>query len=233
MKNSSQKITPIILIIALGSFVISSSCGRSKKEEIEQMEMAKRETETEQNIIKMANNYNAVLDWEKDLRPKNFLSRSAYTFEVQRALVREDNRPVLFIAGVQDIEKHGNEYIVFFDKGNRFFGISLEVNLPILFILNCTEEQVKRILNQPNEILFENYSVVASILAVNKMRFSLTPHSLGEYEANIEVDSSTVFIAKGNCLDLLFVDDFGASEVEKIIKKALMKPKLKDERDKR
>lgn len=176
----------------------------------------------------MANSYDAVLDWEKDLRPKRRLS-FVYTVEVQRALVREDNKPVSFIASVQDIEKRGNEYIVFFDKWSGYFGINLETNLPILFVLKCTEEQVKRILNQPDDILFENYSVIASISDVNKMRFNLTPYSLGEYEANIEIDSSAVFIAKGNCLDLLFVGDFGATEVEKLMKEMLIEPKSKDE----
>lgn len=231
MKNPIQKITLIILIITLGCFTVLSSCRRSKKGEIIQMERAKRNAEAEQNIMKMANSYNAVLDWEKDLRPKNFLT-SVYTVEVQSALVREDNRPVLFIAGVQDIEKRGNEYMVFFDKGSMYFGISLGDNLPILFILNCTEEQVKRMLNQPNEISFGNYSVIASISDVNKIRFNLTPYSVGDYEANIEIDSSAVFIAKGYCLDLLFVGDYGASELEKIMKEALMKPKSKEERNK-
>ena len=147
--------------------------------------------------------------------------------------MREDNRPVIFIASVQDMEKRGNEYIVYFDKWSGYFGISLEAYLPILFILKCTEEQVKRILNQPNEILIENYSVIASISDVNKMRFSLTPYSLGEYEANIEIDSSAVFIAKGNCLDLLFVGDFGATEVEKLMKEVLIEPKSKDESEKK
>lgn len=232
MKNSSQKITLRILIIALGCFVVLSSCGRSKKEEIKQIEKAERKADIEQNIMKMANKYNAVLDWEKDLRPKSFL-RSAYTVEVQRVLVREDNRPVIFIASVQDMEKRGNEYIVYFDKWSGYFGISLEAYLPILFILKCTEEQVKRILNQPKEILIENYSVIASISDVNKIRFSLTPYSLGEYEANIEIDSSAVFIAKGNCLDLLFVGDFGATEVQKLMKEMLIEPKSKDESEKK
>lgn len=229
MKNDIHK--SIFILIILGGFVILTSC-KSIKEEAKIKEEEEQQAEIEQNIMKMANSYNAVLDWEKDLTPKTFL-KSIYTVEVQRALVREDNRPVSFIASVQDIEKRGNEYIVFFDKWSGYFGISLEAYVPILFVLKCTEEQVKRIINQPNEILIENYSVIASISDVNKMRFSLTPYSLGEYEANIEIDSSAVFIAKGNCLDLLFVGDFDASEVEKIIKEALMEPKSKEERDKK
>jgi len=231
MKNSIRKITLIILIITLGCFVSLSSCGRSKKEEIKQMKKAKIKVEIEQNIKKMANNYNAVLDWEKDLKQKSFLT-NVYTVEVQRALVREDNRPVIFVASVQDIEKRGNEYIVYFDRWTGYYNINLEADLPILFILNCTEEQVKRILNQPNEVLFENYSVIALISDVNKMRFSLTPYPLGEYEADIEIDSSEVFIAKGNCLDLLFIGDFGSSELEKIIKESIMNLKSKEEKDK-
>ncbi|MEA2006253.1 MAG: hypothetical protein U9O50_08380 [Acidobacteriota bacterium] len=230
MKDFIQKIRLIILIITLGCLVILSSCGESKKEEKKQMEKVKRKTEIVKRITEMAKIYNAVIDWEKDLRPKNFL-RNVFTVEVQRALVRENNRPVLFIAGVQDIEKRGDEYIVYFDRWAGYYSInleSLEANLPILFIIKCTEEQAQRILNQPNEILFENYSVIASISDVHKMRFSLTPYSLGEHEANIEIDSSEVFIAKGNCLDLLFIGDFGVSEFWNTVKETLMEFKPKE-----
>lgn len=229
MKNDIHK--SIFILIILGSFVILTSC-KGIKEEAKIEEEEEKQAEIEQNIMKMANSYDAVLDWEKDLRPKDFLT-SVYTVEVQRALVREDNRPVLFIADVQDIEKRGNEYTVYFDRWTGYFGINVETYLPILFILKCTEEQVKKILNQPNEILFENYSVIASISDVNRMRFGLTRYSLGEYEANIEIDSSAGFIAKGNCLDLLFVGDFGATEVEKLMKEVLIGPKSKDESDKK
>lgn len=199
MKNDIHK--SIFILIILGSFVILTSC-KSIKEEAKIKEEEEKQAEIEQNITKMANSYDAVIDWEKDLKPKRLLS-FVYTVQLQRALVREDNRPVSFIASVQDIEKSDNEYIVYFDKWS--FDINLDINLPILFVLKCTEEQVKRILNQPNEILFENYAVIASISDVNKMRFNLTPYPIGEYGAYIEIDSSEIFIAKGNCLDLLFV----------------------------
>jgi len=221
---SVNKITSTILIFTLGCFAILASCERGKKDEKEPIEKAKREIEIEKRITKMAKKHNAVINWEKGLKAKNWFA-GIYTLKVQNALKREDKRPVLLHATIQDIEKSDNGYLVYFDRWAGYFGIESEVSFPILFILKCPEEQVQKILNQSDELILENYSVIASISEVKKMRFSLTPYSIGEYEAHIEIDSSEVFIARGDCLDLMFIGDNGLSEIQKIMKEVTLKIK--------
>lgn len=199
MLNSTRKVKLIVLIITFGCFIVLSCSDRSEKEKIKLMEKSKLESEIGKKMIEMAKHYNAVIDWEKTLEPEEIFSMP-YTLEVQNALIREDKRPILFIASIQDIERSGNEYIISFDRRGSFSG---------LFILKCSELQVQKILNQPQESLWDNYSIIASISNVKKTRFSLTSSSFGEY--------SEVLIAKGDCLDLMFIGDYGLSEMQKLL----------------
>lgn len=214
LKNSSQKIMPLISMISLVCFITLGSCDGRKKEEIKQMERHNMEVEMEKRIIEMAENYNAVIDWEKDFRLKDF--DEVYTFEVQDALVREDEKPIMFISSIKDIERTDTEYKVYFYKGFEHFGEEANTGISVLFILNCTIELVQKVLSHSEESIFENYSVIASISEVNKVRFSLTPYSLGDYEAIIEIDSNGIIVAKGECMDLMFVADYGLSETQKL-----------------
>jgi len=137
--NSTRKVKLIVLIITFGCFIILSCSDRGEKEKIKLMEKSKLESEIEKKMIEMAKHYNAVIDWEKTLELEEIFPMP-YTLEVQNALIREDKRPVLFIASIQDIERSGNEYIISFDRRGSF---------PGLFILKCSELQVQKILNQP------------------------------------------------------------------------------------
>jgi len=205
--NSTRNVKLIVLIITFGCFIVLSCSDRSEKEKIKLMEKSKLESEIGKKMIEMVKHYNAVIDWEKTIESGKFFSLPL-TLEVQNALIREDKRPVLFSASIQDIEKSGNEYIISFDRWESFQG---------LFILKCSELQVQKILNQPKETIYDNYSIIASISNVKKKRFSLTSSSSGEY--------SEVLIAKGDCLDLMFIGDYGLSEMQKFLSEVTKKLK--------
>jgi hypothetical protein len=81
--------------------------------------------------------------------------------------------------------------------------------LPMIeFILDCTDEQVKKITQQQIDSSWEQYAVIAEIQKIRKVIFNLKAEGDSE-EPEISVDTTDdVFIATGKCLDLLFVGDY-------------------------
>jgi hypothetical protein len=155
-------------------------------------------------IIELADKYNAVVNWSEPLSKKEFLS-PVFTIEVEDALLRKDNRPVLFIAKVKDVVRKENEYLV------RFLAAgSLETSsLMFEFILDCSDEQVSKVIQQQIEY-GDCYAVIASINKLKKVAFEVTPVVDSDDEGNygaIEIDTPNTFVATGRCIDLLFVKD--------------------------
>lgn len=211
MKNTIHKSIFIFMSITLGCCMILTSC-KISKEEPKKREEAERNLEIEQNILLMSKKYDAVRDWEKQFKK---ISRSVYTIDLQKALIREDSRPILFFASIADIKKQKEDYLVYFDMGSLFdinyIDLWLLLSFPsIRFILKCTEEQVEKILNTKTEFLNERFAIVASIFNVEKHAFKLSASSGDQESSYIEVDDSDVFMAEGICLDLMFVGKYGS-----------------------
>jgi hypothetical protein len=164
-----------------------------------------KEESTRKAIIELADKYNAVVNWSEPLSKKPFLS-PVFTIEVEDALLRKDNRPVLFLAKVGDVERKENKYLV------RFFSAGgLEKSSSMFeFILDCSDEQVSKIIQQQIEY-GDRYAVIAAINKVKKLAFEVTPVIEGYGEdaySSIEIDTPDTFVATGRCIDLLFVKDY-------------------------
>lgn len=56
--------------------------------------------------------------------------------------------------------------------------------------------------------LFEQYAVVALISTLQKPKFEVKAYSHSGEDAEVVVESPDIFIARGRCLDLLFVGDY-------------------------
>jgi hypothetical protein len=199
MKDSFKIVAAWVVIIGgiVGWWVFAKNDeSKTKSTEPKSMEQARKES-IHKAIIELADSYNAVVNWREPLRIKPF------TIEVEGALLRKDNRPVLFLATVEDVERKENKYLV------RFVTDNLDV-LPVLamfeFVLDCNDEQTKKITQQQIEF-WERYAVVAEIQKVRKVIFGLKADNYTE-EPEISIDTQDVFVATGKCLDLLFVGDY-------------------------
>lgn len=176
-------------------------------------------------VSDMVIKHNAVvIDWE-------IFGEEIYTIEVEEALIRSDGRPVLFLLGdVDDIVRRDEGYFVHFKPALDIpgFGIPPEIHslgIPpeIHFVLKCSPEQVKKIMNRPawsfSEYLFfdNEYLVIAAISHVRRIESQPDAFIGIRGDEGISLDGwiefqSDVFIASGDCLDLLFVRDFEKRE---------------------
>ena len=106
-----MKVTKLVLLLIL---LFSVACHRTDKEEIEEKEINKEIQILKQAVSDMVKKHNAITDWEKNLN-----TYRSYTIQVEDALIRSDNRPILFFGRVNDIAKKANKYFIHFSKFSR------------------------------------------------------------------------------------------------------------------
>lgn len=199
MKTIAIKIVIVIIAIAIGVYVVSNiiSSRRSKVEE--EKANAEKKLKIERNISDMVVQFDAVADWRSSFDEKDILE-PIYTIHIQEALLKTNGRPILFYASVDDVLKREKQHIV------RFVNW-LDIGLTIYFELQCNEDQTKRLLEIPTEFFLDEFAVIAQIEEVRKPEFAVRAYARGSEEAEIEVESSDIFIATGKCLDFLYVGD--------------------------
>jgi hypothetical protein len=145
-------------------------------------------------VKKIADKYQAAVGGEEEL---------TYTIQAQKRFITD--KPTLFTdAYVDDIfERDGKTFIRFSSSWFAHNNYVLE--------LECNDEMVDKILGQKggNHDFDGSYAVVASIQEVSKpARFELQG-SLYDENKDIEIyiNSSEVFIAKGTCIDIAYIEE--------------------------
>lgn len=170
------------------------------KTDKEKMETERR-NRTEKSIKETAERNNAIVNWHNRFDAN---ALSTYTIEVQDALIKTDNRPIIFFASVEDIVRERGKYCA------RFCNPLISSSPVIYFVLDCTPEQIGQMVAHRSE-LYENYAVVARICGVKKVRFEVKGYAqtYEDYEEiRLQLEQSDVFVATGKCLELLPVGDY-------------------------
>lgn len=150
-------------------------------------------SQREQTLNGLVARYGAVDDWDKDL---------TYTIQAQERLIID--RPILFRAYVDDIFRRNEKTYIrasssYFDDANY------------ILELDCDDSIVNKILSNRKDDstlnYFADYAIVANIQEVIKPILSLNGSVASEDEAEIDIESSSSFIAKGLCVDLESIED--------------------------
>lgn len=201
MKNFISRSGSVLIVLAIGVWVVLgiNSCGSLKREK-EKVETEKK-IRIKQAITDMIARHNAVNDWERNLREK-FISMltKVYSIQVEQALVRKDGRPILLFASVEDVARQDNKY---FGHFHNWFGLGPNIH----FVLECKPDQIKKVMEQ-SASQFEQYAVVALISSIQRPKFEPGAYSENGEGQEITIESSNIFIAKGRCVDLLFVGQY-------------------------
>ena len=84
----------------------------------------------------------------------------------------------------------------------------------VRFVLKCDDTKLLELINQrvdQNEVIslggFGNYIVVAKIDDVKKINLRITGYPEGEEEVALEYAPADVFIATGNCIDFVYIEE--------------------------
>jgi len=189
----------------------------------------------EENISSLSAKYNAVSDWEDTIIPRGQFN-SVYTIDLQDALISNKNRPVIFLASLLDVSRENGEYIAkfFFFHLSESSDYS-EFEYGVNFVLKCNSTLAERLIalgehgGTPSmdmtrgrsrlahrlggKSFFDetDFIVVAKISRVFKPLFSVKAsvieHESSTPEAYIQLDSGYTFVANGECLELVPLED--------------------------
>lgn len=167
----------------------------AKKEETRQEKISEKTT----IVQNLANKYQTKIGDGEEL---------IYTIEAQEEYISGYNSdsPILFTdVYLDDIYYNRDEQIFI-----RFSSGLFSRNKYILE-LEGNEETVKKLLAQKIDkdvfTLYGEYAVVAKIQEITKPVFALKGSGLLEDEVEIEITDSNLFIAKGVCLDAVYIAD--------------------------
>jgi len=228
--RTKLNIYPIKFItISIFLLFILHSCNNSDKKTYETKESSKLEEssklkeERKTNILSMlGTKHNAIKDWEKVLYERNIV----FTADLEKILVNSDNKPIIFVSQLVDIKKQNGKYFMQFqrdsfsglldylsDSNSTYLEYLSESN--IRFILECDLSAFK---NEFDKFDKENKSkdyyldlgefvVVARIETVKKAFFKLVGSLISDEYAEIEIELPNIFIAKGYCLDLVYIEN--------------------------
>ena len=201
MKDFLKIAVWVVIIGGIGVWWFSVKHNTVKNEKAQEAKSEYEQEEKQKTITQFSNKYNAVSDWSELLSKKSATS-PILTMEIEDALLRKDNRPILLRVTLDDVERKENKYLAYFSADFSVDFTSLK------FILDCNDEQIKKI-TQRQLRLSDEYAVIAEIQKIRKITFeSAVEDKDGEESGTYIMDT---LIATGKCLDLLFSGPFVGS----------------------
>jgi len=213
--NRKIKIVIVLLIIGAVMYFGHQHLKEEGPEEVE--EVQQKESQREIAIEKMAEKYNALVDWNRNI---------CYTIQLQDLLVNS-NKPVLFTGTVDDIFEKNNQYYIRFITGGIWSWEFSETK--VYFVLKCDTNKVLEIMKEidkkseddlspPPICLWEfgEYIVVAKIENVTKPIFQINAtrptlqisgYEIESEEVELEYEPSDTFVATGTCIDFVYIGE--------------------------
>ena len=193
----------VIFIIML---LLCVACCKKKvsPESVKEPLANKIKRERAQKVNEFAAEYNAKTDWQKSIGDPYNIFFDVYTIDVQKPIILPDGQLIAYSADVEDIFVSKDKYLVRFV--NKFSSI-VRLFTDIRFELECSKEQVEEIQKHRKEkmrsILDDHFVVLAQIIDVEKVRFTVdASSSLYDEDAEIEIESRNIFVAKGKCVGI-------------------------------
>ena len=192
----------VIFIIALLLCVVS--CKKKASPESASEPLAyKIKRERAQKVNEFAAEYNAKTDWKESIGDLNNIFFEIYTIDVEKALILPDGQAIAFSGDVEDVFISKDKYFVrFVNKSSSIITFYTDIRCE----LECSKEQVEEIQKHRKEkkhFMEDHFVVLAQISDVKKIRFTVDASS-SQYNENaeIEIKSRNMFIAKGKCVGI-------------------------------
>ncbi len=207
----------ITAIVVAAAFIIYYAGGPKGEEPLNKKAVAEQKLLLEKKIGEMVKKHDAVANWDAGFKSREMEEKPIYTVEIQEALLGKGGRPILFYAPLVDIERGWVEYTPNIEKKDpaseilKLLGMKKSKGLiarfetiispEITFELECSQEQVNRLLKQSGKISENNYAVIAEIKEVFNPGYAVRDGDKGTGMPGNRV-------ARGVCVDFLNIGGF-------------------------
>jgi hypothetical protein len=187
-----------VIVLLVGGFFGWRFISRHQREKVETIQM-------KQKISNLVEHYNAVTNWQHGFDEDGIKigeeHRAVYTTDIESALIRSDDRPVLIVGYVFEVRKIDDRHYL----GIKAFGYP-DMN----FILECQSKHAERVLAQATDE-GESFAVVASVVSVSRPTFEADAWIEGtddDRDAQVIVEPGDVYLLQGRCLDISYVGHY-------------------------
>jgi hypothetical protein len=191
------------VLLAAVLMALSTGCDRTREDVHEKSNDLKERGNQVLAQLKVKNNAVGIGAQEK-------LPSHPFTIHIERALMPSQNRPIAFLAELDDVRIEKGELIFSFQGGDLFWNV-LHVDL------SCDPENKAILIEKPVQL----HAVVANIDQVTRVRFEVSP--FGGYEVKdlgddgrtipghvegveLEVTTAPYYIATGRCRDIVQIE---------------------------
>ena len=195
-----KKIIWIIVVLAIGGYLVHSYLEKRAKLEAEGAEAKRIEQTIRSSVAEMVSRTNAVDGWDRLLsKGERFRFEPILTVELEKLWLA--SRPILFIGAIKDIATHNeSHYTVLVERsllGSFDYMFDTELQLSLL----SPKQRIDSFLKQhPN--LFKEYGFNNSVAVIARVNTIRTTYISGEEGARDEVK-----IGNGVLVDILFTGD--------------------------
>lgn len=196
----------IIFVVGLAAYIgyISHQHSKAaKRGEKSRNEQTQRENETRQIALDLAKKHNAVTDWLKELDDKatiweDFSVEDFYSLQVERALTKNKQQPVLIIGELQDVKKEGDKYYAVF--AGQFPSRAQ-------YLMEIDSAQTAELLKYPRD--YSRYAIVCKIHSARiptvKIRGAAESGSLFQDDVRIETVTD-YYLITGRAIEFKCLD---------------------------
>jgi hypothetical protein len=195
MKPKLQTALFILVVLAALGWWGYDTLSKRRIEKAHEQRRTDQQIQMTEKVAALSQRFNAINGWEEKISKTG---RDAFSIEIEDALVNTGGKAILINGYLDDVSRRADKYYLHVsgeDTGSQ----------EIDFVLECDSELAKRVSNQNTG--FSEYAFIAQIVSVEKAEFQLKSGvKTTEDDVPIEVDSSSLFLAHGRCLDLVKKD---------------------------
>jgi len=203
--NKNLVIFFVIIVAAIAGYAVYHHCHyQTVQDQKESLSPEKQAEIKREHIIKqLATEYNAIVDWDKNID---------YTIQLQK-LLTDERKPIVFTGNPIDVFKKDDKYYIRFLKSSDDL-LSLT---KFYFTLECDVTTTSMILSkQPprkDEFSFSDidlwekgtFAVVAKINKITKPSLQITGLSDEEGSVDFEYSPSNTFLLEGKCIAVSYL----------------------------
>ena len=192
MQSTFYKILFTVVVLAVAGWWVHDKLRDSKIKTTREKQLHEHTEQMTAAVQAAVARHNAIAGWQKAF-DKNL--SAPFSLQLDKSIVQTNGRPVLVEGFVEDISRRGEVYAITVNDWHVGDAI-------MHFILESDAATADRLIAASSSFL--EIAVIAKIESVDKAQIALKSGvQRSEEEAPVEIDASSVFVAKGRCLEVL------------------------------
>jgi len=192
VSSTVYKVLGVVVAVAIAAWWLHDKLRDSKINTVREKQRSQQQQRATDAVKTAVARHGAIVGWEERFA-KNV--SEPLSIQLDDALVQTGGKPILVEGFVEDVSRRGETYLINITDWH-VGGASVH------FVLECDAATARRLTSKWSGFL--EISAVAKIVSVDKGIIAIKSGvKRTDDEAPVEIDSSSLFIAHGQCLEVV------------------------------